>query len=183
MEQGEEHRWSTIRDQASERFGEHPGAQLEADVVEHFVEDPERVIRTIDRLATAHSKKPLGSPWAVLRADLNRAPGDVIATGGQARAKAIERAEQWIRNAGIHYDEWRHVQAELFGDEYAKGPLSPYAADAELRLRIQQFWQSERPRGEQAEADHLAWNEKCKADRHIVLALRSKPTSEDIDFT
>jgi murein tripeptide amidase MpaA len=180
MNPGEEHRWSTVREEACELFGDNPGGQLEADVMEHFAEDPDRVIRTIHRIAKAEG---VLSKWAVLRADLKRtAQADVVVSATTSRAKAVDRAKHWIDNAGLHYDRQDHVLADLFGDEYAKGPLTPYDTP-ELRNELTTYWHQARPRGEQADKDFEAWNAKAKADRALVLALRNKPTSEDIDFT
>ena len=178
-----QYEWGPIRNRAADQLGDYPTGELEQTIIDHFVDDPDRVIRTIDRITKAHQKKPFDSPWAVIRADLNKAPtGDVTASPTKSRQRAIDNAKAWIRNAGLHYDRADHVLADLFGDDYAKGPLTPYDTP-QLRNELAAYWHQQRPRGEQAEQDHEAWNTKAKADRHLVLALRSKPTSEDIDFT
>jgi hypothetical protein len=178
-----DYNWQNIRDKAADQLGDHPTGELEQTIIDHFTDDPDRVIRTIDRIVKAHDRKPFTSPWAVIRADLNKAPtGDVTASPTKSRQRAIDNAKRWIENAGLHYDRADHVLADLFGDDYAKGPLTPHDTP-ELRAELTAYWQDQRPRGVQAEQDHEAWNAKAKADRHLVQALRSKPTSEDIDFT
>ena len=129
--------WSQIRDEACDRYGETPGAQLEQDVLEHFVDDPERVIRTIDRIATAHHKKPLGSPWAVLRADLNRTSlADITVDTTRSRDKLIDHAKTWIRNAGCYHDTWKAVAIELFGDD-DETPTLEYLEQLDIITRDQ----------------------------------------------
>ena len=175
--------WSQIRDEACDRFGETPGAQLEQDVLEEFERRPGFVVTAIANIADKVAAGKVRSGWAVLRTQLRASTSpDVTVTDEAARTKAIDRAKTWIRNAGLHYDRQDHVLADLFGDDYAKGPLTAYDTP-QLRNELADYWHTHRPRGEQAEQDHEAWNAKAKADRHLVLALRSKPTSEDIDFT
>lgn len=171
-----EHRWSDTRQHAIEHFNsETPGAQLEQDIIAHFADDPERVIRTINRIADQHKRKPLNSPWAVVRADLNRtAQQDVVASATAGRAKHIERAKNWIRNAGVHYDRESDVEAELFGDDFTRGRLHDHREDPNLREELLAYWRDQRPRGEQAERDHIAYSERCKANRAIVLELHKK---------
>lgn len=168
-----EHRWSTLRDQACELFGEQPGAQLEQDIIDQFIDDPERVARAIHRIATASGS--IGSRWAVLRADLRRSSqADVVANATAGRAKAVDRAKQWIANAGIHLDRQADIEAELFGDDYTRGRLDAHRHDDKLRADLIAYWQEQRPRGIAAEQAHLEWAEKCKTDRAIVLEQRRK---------
>jgi len=79
------------------------------------------------------------------------------------------------------------VRAKLFGREpipdEPNAPLYSLRNDTDAHTELEAEWVTHRVRTLKAEADHEAWNAKAKADRHLVLALRSKPTSEDIDFT
>lgn len=161
--------WSETREQAVTAFlGETPGAQLEQDIIEHFTDDPERVLRTISRIADQHQRKPFDSCWAVLRADLKRtAQANVVADASASRARHIANAERWVANAGLHYDRWADVEADLFGDDHQRGRLSDYDTP-ELRRQLHDTWLEQRPRGEQAERDHEAWAERCKASRKIL---------------
>ncbi len=178
-----EYHWSEIRDHAIELFGEAPSAQLEADVLEEFERRPAFVAQAIDRIGAKVAAGKVRSGWAILRKELYDTPTtpNIVATDEAERTKRIDKAKQWIDNAGLHYDRADHVLADLFGDEYAKGPLTNYDTP-ELRAELAAYWHNARPRGEQAEADHEAWNLKAKADRALVLSLHSKPTSEDIQF-
>ncbi len=110
--------WTTIRDDFCERVQELPGAQLEADVVEHFTDDPERVIRVLDKIAAQHARKPLRSPWAVARSELNRPPADDVKVDStRSRDKLIDHAKAWIHNAGHYHDTWKAAAIELLGDD------------------------------------------------------------------
>jgi len=79
------------------------------------------------------------------------------------------------------------VRAKLFGREPipddSSAQLYSLRNDTDAHAELEAEWLTHRVRTLEAEADHEAWNAKAKADRHLVLALRSKPTSEDIDFT
>jgi len=178
--------WSAIRADTIDRFhGQTPRAEDEAPIIDLFEAHPQLVLNAIDETATALDEGKITWAWSILRTRLERgqqAVREATANTGSSKAKAVERAKQWIENAGLHFDREDHVGAELFGDEYARGPLTSFDTP-ELRAELAAYWQSQRPRGVQAEHDHEAWNAKAKADRHLVLALRSKPTSEDIDFT
>lgn len=116
---GTTYTWTTIRDETIDRFnGDTPGGKLEADIITHFTEDPEHVLRVIDRIAEQHARKPLRSPWAVLRADLNRgAQAEVIADATHNRTKSIDRAKTWIHNAGCYTETWKQVGISLLGDD------------------------------------------------------------------
>jgi len=178
--------WSAIRADTIDRFhGQTPRPEDETIIIDIFESHPELVMRAIDETATALDNGKITWAWSVVRSRLERgqqaireATADPIAN----KTKAVERAKTWIRNAGLHYDRQDHVLADLFGDDYAKGPLTSFDTP-ELRAELAAYWHQHRPRGVQAEQDHEAWNAKAKADRALVLALRSKPTSEDIDFT
>jgi hypothetical protein len=165
MNPGEEHRWSTIREQAIDLFGDTPGAQLEQDITSHFAADPDRAIRTIHRIANADN---ILSKWAVVRADLNRtAQADIVASNTKGRQRLIDNAKRWIDHAGLHYDRPDHVTADLFGDDYARGPLTNHDTP-QLRAELTAYWQAARPRGVVADRDHIAWNETAKANRAIL---------------
>lgn len=118
MNNPDKHSWADLRETAIEAFnGETPGPQLEQDIIQAFVQDPERVQRTIRRIAAQHARKPLGSPWAVTRADLARtAQADVVASSASSRQKTLDRATAWIRNAGHHHPTWADAATHLFGD-------------------------------------------------------------------
>jgi hypothetical protein len=174
-----EYHWAQIREQAIDAFnGETPGAQLEQDILEHFTTDPERVTRAIHRIADQHQRKPVDSCWAVLRADLKRtAQANVVASDVAGRNRRIENAKRWIDNAGIHYDLQRHVEAELFGDDHGRGTLHDYDTP-QLRAELIDYWHAARPRGVQAEHDHLAWAAKCKQDAKAIAAYLKHKAEE-----
>ena len=173
--------WPDLRAQAIEHFnGQTPGPQLEQDIIDIFEQHPQTVAAAITRIAGRYRTGTITSPWGVLRADLQRATTspDITATDSTDRDKSIAVAEQWIRTAGCHYDRPSEIEHELFGDARihptvdprtgeaivspTDGLLTPWAHDLNLRQRILQLWEHERPRGEQAEADHQA-----RADRWV----------------
>lgn len=167
------HSWTHTRDDAIEAFnGETPGAQLEQDILVHFTDDPEKVLRAITRIA---QQTGITSRWAVLRADLNRAhQSDVVASSTKGTQRAIDNTKTWIRNAGIHYDLERDIEAELFGDTITRGRLTDHHLTPTLKNDLIAYWREQRPRGVKAEADAEAWMAKCKADRQRILDLNAQ---------
>lgn len=169
------YQWPQLRAHAIEQYGgQTPGGQLEQDILDVFEQHPQTVANAIDRIATRFHAGSVQSPWAVLRADLQRTTTspDIHATDSTDRDKRVMRAEQWIRATGIHYDRASEVEHHLFGDARIEptidprtgelitsstpGPLAAWADDTQLRTRLIDLWRTERPRGEQAEADHDA---------------------------
>lgn len=181
--------WPNLRTHAIEHFnGQTPGPQLEQDIIDIFEQHPQTVAAAIDRIAARFHAGTITSPWGVLRADLQRATAapDVTATDSADRDKRVNRAEQWIRATGIHYDRPSEIEHELFGDarihptidprtgeaivSATPGPLAPWAHDLTLRQRLLQLWETERPRGQQAETDHQA-----RADRWVREQAAAHP--------
>jgi hypothetical protein len=174
--------WGAVRQKAVAGFGgETPSAQLEQDVIQHFLEDPLLVIEEIGRVAAEMAAgRDIRSGWAILKSRLDRAaaqPGSEITaedTGRKAkveREKRIRNAERWIRNAGIHFDRAREVEDELFGDV---GKLRAYAEDDQLRQRLLDLWRQERPRGVRTEVEAAQRAERWKAGQ---TRLKSEPPS------
>lgn len=171
--------WQQIRDDAIAIFADAPSAQLEQELVEHFTERPSHTAQVIARIGKQVQAGKVRSGWAVVRKELNSAPGpNIRATDEAERERRIRNAETWIRNAGLYLDRQQDLEDELFGD---RGTLRDYAKDDTLRARMVDYWRTHRPRGEQAEQDAEAWMAKCANDRKILLEQRKpKPEPEPV---
>lgn len=159
-----EFHWPTLRDKAIGLFREPPSASLEQKLVEHFAERPATVDSMITTVAAAHREGKIRSPWPVLLRRLNdsaKAP-DLTATDESEKRTRIANARTWIRNAGCLYDLQRHVEAELFGDDFGSGYLEAYADDNKLRAQLLEFWVDQRAtRGRPSEQAAEEYMKKC----------------------
>lgn len=141
--------WSEVRSQSIERFrGQTPRAQDEEIILEVFERAPVIVLQAIDEIAVADVKWC----WSALAARLMRGSGgrDVSVDVGPSREKLIASAEQFIRNAGLHFDREEELVDELFGD---RGRLRMWAGDSVLVERMSALWRQHRPDGERVEAE------------------------------
>jgi hypothetical protein len=182
-----DHSWHTTYTDAVQRFGgDTPGAQLEQQVLDAFTDQPQVVIRAIDKVAAKYAAGRVTSPWGAMKHEIARTTSqpDIVATDSTDRDKRIMRAEQWIRAAGIHYDRDTEILLELFGNETSllrpfakidlipdtstsdgKWTLSEAIGDTALVERILKTYHDARPTGIQLEEDALARAEKYKADQ------------------
>lgn len=176
--------WSSIRSDTIETFnGQTPRPEDESPIIDVFEINPQMVMRAIEETAAALNAGKITWAWSVLRARLEKgaaaireATVDVTTT----RTKAIANAERWLENAGLHYDRADHVEADLFGDEFASGRLRDHD-DPALRERLLDKWAELRPRGEQAEADHHAYMARVVADRKRTAELVDQAKRETLD--
>ena len=175
--------WSTIRNDTIDRFqGQTPRPDDEAPIIDVFEVHPQLVLRAIDETADALNTGKITWAWSILRSRLERgteALREATVDTGSERQKRIRNAKTWINNAGLHYEHEHHVEAELFGDDYSRGPLTDYD-DPKLRAELIAYWREQRPRGEQAERDFEAWNAKCAADHQLVLETNHSPSAEAV---
>lgn len=175
--------WTAVRADTIDRFhGQTPRPEDEAPIIDVFEQHPQLVLRAIDETAKALDDGKVTWAWSVLRARLERgttAIREATADTSNERARRIRNAENWIRNAGIHYDLDRDIEAELFGDDITRGRLHDYRNDQQLRTRLLELWHQQRPRGIQAERDHLEWAAKCKHDLAAIQALTDKNTNDE----
>jgi hypothetical protein len=176
--------WSTIRADAVETFrGQTPRPDDEAAIIDIFETQPQLVQHELDQVARSLADGKITYPWSALRARLERrttALREATVDVTTDRARRIRNAEQWLENAGLHYDLEHHVAGELFGDPDlgTSGLLSDYANDDELRDRMLAKWRELRPRGEQAEHDHETYMqrqvEQSRRRRELELAAKRK---------
>jgi hypothetical protein len=186
--------WVAVRTDTIDRFqGQTPRPEDEAPIIDVFEQHPALVLRAIDETAQALAASKITWAWSVLKARLERgttALREATVDTGSERTRRIRKAKLFIENAGLHYDRQEHIEAELFGDDYARGPLTDYRDDPKLKAELIDHWRQQRPRGIQAEIDFEAWNAKCAADHQLVIETRRKPAAEpasigadaDIDF-
>lgn len=148
----ETYTWSEARDKAIELFGETPNPGTEQEIIHAFEEHPRMVITTIEAVAERKRAGKVRSGWAILRSEVQRfgQSEDIVVTDESERTRAIARGEQWIRNAGIHFDRQEEVADELFGDF---GFMRRWAEDDLVRQRLLTLWSKERPRGEKVEVE------------------------------
>lgn len=168
--------WTQIRDETIALFGgDTPGAQLEQDLATHFAEDPDRFLRTRDKIADRHARHPLRSPLAVLRSELNKPPvGDITAdnTHSHHREKMIAAAERWIRQAGLYLDSQTQLEQALFEDAFGDHgqTLRPYADDQTLRRRMTDLWDEYRPIGQQTELEAETYMRTVREQQKRLVA-------------
>jgi len=165
-----EYVWSDMRDPFIERVGSAPSAATEERILDVFSGHPMLVAAGMAHVGERYDSGLIHSPWPVLAKHVEEAVaaigrGDVSASGGQDRTKALQRGRQWMRAAGMHYDRESEVEDELFG---YSGMLRTYAGDAELRAELLAYWHEQRPRGEQVEQEAEA-----RARAHVAARKRA----------
>lgn len=143
--------WQTLRNQFMRTIGgDPPGAQLEDGLIQAYATHPEAVERSFEKIALAFKAGKIRSPWGALKTEVAKAVDaarNPTHDKGASRTRAVERAEQRIRNELLHYDRWPEVEDELFGD---RGTLRDHTTPA-LRQRMEDLWHELRPLGELTE--------------------------------
>lgn len=145
--------WAAVRQTAAERYGSLPRAEDEQVIIDVFEIMPSVVLQAIDQVHDAWKAGKVTWPWAALAGRLTKgasAVRDATVNTGTGKARAAARTEQWIRVTGIHYDRSSEIDDELFGDQ---GRLRTHVEDDDLRRRLLELWEHERPRGEQVERE------------------------------
>lgn len=193
-----EHDWHTTYTDAVQRFGgDTPGAALEQQILDAFQEAPQLVIRAIDKVAAKYTAGRVNSPWGAMKHEIQRATNQphLIAVDSTGRDRAIQRAEQWIRAAGIHYDRDSEIMLELFSGSgllaaYAhvdlipddtdtgKWKISEPTGDIALVERMLKVYNDARPTGIQIEEDTTARAEKYRAQQAELRAALAKAQEE-----
>lgn len=116
--------WSEVRDSAIRQFqNQTPSAELEQEILEAFLADPLRIVNEIGRVAKKLADGKIQSAWPILRLNVRQMGErpDAVATDASSRAKAVARAENWIRSAGI----WCPSEGELLGELYGVSERTP----------------------------------------------------------
>jgi hypothetical protein len=145
--------WQTLRNQFMRDIGgDPPGAQLEDELIAAYHDHPEAVERSIEKITLAHKAGKIRSPWGALKTEVAKAldaARNPTHNTGASRNKAIARAEQWLRTAGLHYDRETEIHDELFGD---RGILRDHHTP-QVEERLTALWRELRPLGEQVERE------------------------------
>lgn len=156
--------WHTEYARALAAFGgDTPSATLEQNLLEAFTEHPQAVTNAITKISKAYAAGKIHSPWGALKTEIpKQIDRDIHVNDGNERTNATACAEQWIRNAGLHFDRWNEVETELFD----RGPLQHWPNDNALKQRIETLWIEHRPRGITTETEeHARANAWKNADR------------------
>jgi len=168
--------WAQVREDAVERFnGELPHAETEAEIIEVFEQHPSVVLRGVQEVAEAVANGRARSGWAVLRARVKGAndPLREATAYGNERELAVQQAERWIVNAGLHVDRPEEIESEFFGEG---GSLERWAGDVTLKKRLIALWCERRPVGIQVEAEQAerlgSWRSKLLLADSILKARK-----------
>lgn len=81
--------WEAVCAKAIDRYGETPGAELEAEIQAAYERDPKHVQGVIDRTAALVHAGKINSGWAVLRSELRKG-------GGQRKQRVREITAETI---------------------------------------------------------------------------------------
>lgn len=197
MKQGGFEDWGSLRDHLIERYAATPHPTTEQEIIDAYELHPDAVTKAALDLIDAPN---ITSPWGVLKSKASRIatpPANPTRATGLTREKAIAHAEQWIRAAGLHFNDPLEVTDELFGD---RGQLRAYAqvdivpnddpdhkwvlgeirGDTALATHMLDTWANHRPTGMQIERDAdtraQAWKQQ-QAQKAQLAAV-----ADDIDF-
>ncbi len=170
-----EYRWSTTLDRGIDLFGETPGQQLEAELLTAFQQQPARIHSTIESVgAQILAGANIRNGWAIVRKRIRDAPEDVVVQDSTQTERKIVNARRWLHNAGCYVDMEADVMDELFGQQ---GMLRDHDSE-QLRAEMAEAWRQERKRGVAAEAEHLAYMAKVKADRARIEQAKKDRLAE-----
>ena len=107
--------------------GELPNSFTEQTIIEAYELHPEAVAKAISQVAADFTKGTIRTGWGVTKNRAERIlspPSNPTAKTGLDKERAVQRAEQWMKTTGAHYDRQTEVLEELFGDQ---GRLHSYA--------------------------------------------------------
>ena len=168
--------WDDLVLETAERFGGTiPHPDTAATIATVYAKAPDAVTRTIDRIAGEYQDGNIRSPWGILKSRVQQIQVSVQTTSrANDRDKAIARAEQWIRTAGLHYDRPAEIADELFGH---RGMLRTHRTP-ELEARVTALWASLRPLGELVEAEAIERGLRYQAQRATIDNMPNKPLDE-----
>jgi hypothetical protein len=130
--------------------GDPPGAALEDQLIQAYTDHPDAVERSLDKIAMAYKAGKIHSPWGAAKTEVAKATEaarNPTHNQGTTKTKALQRAEQWMRTAGLHYDRESELLDELYGD---RGRLRDHPA---TRDRMLELWHELRPLGQQLDQE------------------------------
>lgn len=163
--------WHTEYARALHLFGgDTPSAHLEQELLDAFNQRPQAVANAITKIGKAYANGKIHSPWGALKAEIpkqlehNQQPN-----AGAERERRIRNAEQWLRNAGLHYPTWNETHDELY---HERGTLHAYRDDHKLEQHLAELWDELHPLSIIADQDH---ENRLAAWRKQINALPPKP--------
>ena len=168
--------WGELRNHLIEQYGDTPRPETEAVIIAAYELHPTALEHAAQSVAIDVTTGTIRSGWAVLRSRANSIaspPSNPSRPTSVDREKRIARAEQWIRNAGTHYDQVTEVEDELFNE---RGLLRDHP---DLKERMLHTWAEERHTGMQLEHDQIARAEAWKAAQHLIRQKLAAATAED----
>jgi hypothetical protein len=161
--------WQETFGKALEAFPDPPGPGLENQLRDVFLGHPRAVANAITKIVAAYEGGGIYSPWGALKSEITQQiEREARVSGVREATGSTARAEQWIRNAGVHFDRWEEVEDELFGE---RGILRDHKGDIVLRTRLLNFWQQHRPIGEQVEREQIERAEAWKVSSEVLRNL------------
>lgn len=167
--------WQTLRNQFMRDIGgDPPGSALEDELIQAYAANPDVVERSFEKIALAYKAGKIRSPWGALKTEVGKAldaARNPTHDRGSSRTKAIQRAEQRMRNELLHYDRWSEVEAEIFGE---RGTLKDHHTPA-LRERMETLWNEHRPLGITTELEHETRMARY-AEQRANLTTKTKRT-------
>ena len=144
--------WQTLRNKfMRDTGGDLPGGRLEQQLIDAYAEHPTAVEKAIEKITLGHAAGKVRSPWGALKTEIERHANNPTHETGHGREKAIQRAEQRIRNELLHYERWDEVEDELFGP---RGTVKDHDTPT-LRERLEALWNDLRPLGELTEHEQI----------------------------
>lgn len=169
--------WAELRDHLIDAFdGTAPTAPAEAEIINvyerHAVAVEKAALEIAAQFATGGD---IRSPWGLLHykaGQIATAPRNPAKPASVDREKRIARAEQWLKNAGIHFNSQAEVRDELF---HSRGLLADYHGDTALVDRMLNLWTELRPLGELIEHQALEHATKWKTD--MARIERTQPST------
>jgi hypothetical protein len=143
--------WQTLRNQFMRQVGgDLPGNHLEQELINAYEQHPTAVERSLEKIALAFKAGKIRSPWGAAKAEVAKAvdaANNPTHDKSASRHTAIQRAEQWIRAAGLHYDRETETIDELYGD---RGRLRHHP---NTQPRLLELWNEIKPLGVIAEQE------------------------------
>jgi hypothetical protein len=166
--------WEDLALETAERFGGTlPHPDTAAQIAAVYERAPHAVEKAIDRVALEYEQGGIRSPWGILRSRVKQiTTSEATATRANERDKTIARAEQWMRNAGMHYDSEQELLDELYGE---RGRLRDHP---DTRQRMLALWTELRPIGEQLDQDAIDRGTRYQEQRERLRGIQPPETPD-----
>lgn len=168
--------WEDLLPEIAETFGgQLPYPETADDIRAAYQRAPQTVTRMADAVAALYADGTAQNPWGMLRYRVKAIPEhdpSKPSASGSGRDKAIARAEQWMRTAGLHHDRETELLDELYGE---RGRLRHHP---ETRDRMLQLWHELRPLGELADHEAAERGQRYAQQRKQLATTPAGETPE-----